>query len=90
MKFVIDIPDDYIVDSALYGKRLSIPFFLEGLEGGDLYHFPTKIILEPYEEQEIKVRDDIIEALEILRDSMGEIEETFTGMIESIRRENEG
>ena len=87
MKFVIDVPEDYIIDSALYGKRLSIPFFL-----GDGYscHFPTRITLEPYEEQEIKVRDDIIEALEILRDSMGEIEETFTGMIESIRRENEG
>lgn len=87
MKFVIDVPESYIVDSALYGKTLSIPFFLGG---GDSYNFPTKIILEPYEEQEIKVRDDIIEALEILRDSMGEIEETFTGMIECIRRENEG
>ena len=87
MKFVIDVPEDYIVDSALYGKTLSIPFFLRD---GYSCHFPTRIILEPYEEQEIKVRDDIIEALEILRDSMGEIEETFTGMIESIRRENEG
>lgn len=86
MKFVIDIPVEY-VNHFDKTPALIIPYYLKG---GISKKFYTDISLEPYEEQEIKVRDDIIEALEILRDSMGEIEETFTGMIESIRRENEG
>ena len=86
MKFVIDIPVEY-VNHFDKTPTLIIPYYLKG---GISKKFYTTICLEPYEEQEIKVRNDIIEALEILRDSMGEIEETFTGMIESIRRENEG
>ena len=89
MKFVIDVPKDFKGDDPFGPSVLRIPYFLSG-SGGKAEYLVTNIVLEPYEEQEIKVRDDIIEALEILRDSMGEIEETFTGMIESIRRENEG
>ena len=102
MKFVIDIPIDYINDTE-ETLTLKIPYYLKG---GISKNFFTTIILEPYEEPERKeptafdvmrlesdegyqnAKNDIIEALEILRDNMIEVGDTFAEMIESMRREN--
>ena len=84
MKFIIDIPVEYVNDTE-ETLTLKIPYYLKG---GISKKFYTTICLEPYEEPEITAKNDVIEALEILRDNMIEVGDTFTGMIESMRREN--
>lgn len=62
MKYIIDIPNEYVIANPLYGKVLGIPFFLKGAHE---YSFPTDIILEPYESNnETKIpMEDIDEAI---------------------------
>ena len=87
MKFVIDIPESYITENELYGKEFVIPIIPTYTTGYPTC-IQTNICLQPYEEPEITAKNDIIEALEILRDNMIEVGDTFTGMIESMRREH--
>lgn len=47
MKYIVDLPDAYTSESALFGDILSIPICLEG---GKRYGVPTGIKLEPYTE----------------------------------------
>lgn len=50
MKYIIDLPDAYISESALLGDILSIPICLES---GKCYEIPTGIKLEPYIEPDM-------------------------------------
>ena len=48
MKYVIDVPPNYISHSHIYGNLLTIPYVV----GGSARDFHTNICLEPYEEND--------------------------------------
>lgn len=55
MKYIVDLPDAYTSESALFGDILSIPICLEG---GKRYGIPTGIKLEPYTEPDREAIED--------------------------------
>lgn len=54
MKYIVDLPEAYTSESALFGDILSIPICLES---GKRYGIPTGIKLEPYTEPDRKAID---------------------------------
>ena len=54
-KYIVDLPDAYTSESALFGDILSIPICLEG---GKRYGIPTGIKLEPYTEPDREAIED--------------------------------
>ena len=76
MKYIVDLPDAYTSESALFGDILSIPICLEG---GKRYGIPTGIKLEPYTELDREAIEDEVWEFARKIECMGirEMEETF-------------
>lgn len=53
MKYIIDISDKYVMESALYGKQLAIPFYVNANDKS--FFLPTGLKVEPYTEPDRKV-----------------------------------
>ena len=56
MKYIIDIPDDYLIKSALNGLTLGIPMLVSSTQKE--YVIPTNIQLDPYIEPVRKAIED--------------------------------
>lgn len=48
MKYIIDMSDEYVMESALYGKQLAIPFYVNANDKS--FYLPTGLKLTPYTE----------------------------------------
>lgn len=55
MKYIIDIPKEYISKSSLLGEILSVPI---QIDGGKNYNIPTAIKITPYNGQDRKAIED--------------------------------
>lgn len=56
MKYIIDLSDEYVMEYALYGKQLSIPFYVNANDKS--FYLPTGLKVEPYTEPDRKVIED--------------------------------
>lgn len=56
MKYIIDMSDEYVMESALYGKQLAIPFYVNANDKS--FFLPTGLKVEPYVEPDRKVIED--------------------------------
>ena len=80
MKYIIDIPDDYIADDNDYGTTLRIPYMVYG---GQTYYFGTTITLVPYDETDCENNAwDFVKAIyKLLGANCEEREECFRDSI---------
>lgn len=59
MKYIVDLPKEYISGSALFGKILSIPIQINGDKN---YNIPTSIKITPYTEPDrTQIEDEVWE-----------------------------
>lgn len=87
MKYIVDLPDTYTSESALFGDILSIPICLEG---GKRYGIPTGIKLEPYTEPNEdnirnKVEDEVWDFVSKFAWSLGDKEILGMGIAHAVR-----
>ena len=60
MKYIIDMSDEYVMESALYGKQLAIPFYVNANDKS--FFLLTGLKLTPYtepDEDEIRQKDEL-------------------------------
>jgi len=56
MKYIIDMSDEYVMESALYGKELAIPLCVNGNDKS--FYLPTRLKVEAYTEPDRKAIED--------------------------------